>query len=908
MPRNILHSVLGDGRKVGLACLEIIAFPSISILPEFGTSQEAHAFYKHEMMNLLTQISRSFTREFGTKGVELSLELAFLTRTVQNQPYVAGIRSFFNVRVIGGESQLVDRLLASTIRHLRSLLRAERYASEELSEEAMLEVLHQINADCACSLIKEDRLHTLQSPTLYACYDYDRLGTMDDSFRRLFYDMTQYPDCYISFQLIPTRYTAQERELLINSSQVLSNLLRGVPDQRATTVVAYSAAKSAAETYQYYADHAMTPLFSYAIYVQGPQTGVNDLSQTLLQILSGSEMFTTALQTVAIPPQKIAYVQNPCTMPWILQGEIIRRRETCAMKQAGYDYTPYKRFSLCITAEEASVLFHLPIGDRSVGAGLNIEESHYAHQVFRSDVINTGDIEIGFICASARNDYIAMNLRDFTKHMLVTGTPGSGKTTFLVGLLDRLWRKHHIPFLVIEPAKNEYRALIHSIPELQVFTPGKSDISPFIYNPFLPPKNVRLETYKATLMTAFSAAVSMSTPLDKIFEDSIANCYGDHQWFDHDTSDSGAEQFNIQDFISCFQKTFEKIGYTGDAQNIGRAGFVRLRSLAHLFDCYCSIPIEHLLEHPTLIELSALESSDQKALIIALLLLAILNYVNANQLGDGQLHNIILLEEAHVLMDASRGQRPGEADPAATAQKLITRMLAEIRAYGVGMILADQSPRKVGADVVALTDAKLSFRIVEAADRQMIADSTGMTDAQQLRLSRLKPGEAMLYFGRLDVPEEIRISDYRKEHQISISLRDNELKHRTRYWSDHATLLKPYPECKLAARCAGGCPYRTRTIAKEIARRIHQREFPKKDTDLVKVQQVIQALRRLIAKECRQDTPNDTLYQCVLIHLLRLLRYNQTIYRDRRTEHPEILEITHNTAMQILSKGVQPSE
>ena len=70
--------------------------------------------------------------------------------------------------------------------------------------------------------------------------------------------------------------------------------------------------------------------------------------------------------------------------------------------------------------------------------------------------------------------------KDLAKHMLVVGTPGSGKTTFSVGLLDRLWKEHKIPFLVIEPAKNEYRALVQSIPELQVFTPGKNFISPFV--------------------------------------------------------------------------------------------------------------------------------------------------------------------------------------------------------------------------------------------------------------------------------------------------------------------------------------------------------------------------------------------------------------------------------------------
>lgn len=139
-------------------------------------------------------------------------------------------------------------------------------------------------------------------------------------------------------------------------------------------------------------------------------------------------------------------------------------------------------------------------------------------------------------------------------------------------------------------------------------------------------------------------------------------------------------------------KTFDKIGYTGETRNIGRAGTVRLKSLVNLFDNYYSIPIEDLLQKPTIIELAAIENSDEKALIISLLLLSILSYVNANYIGDGTLKNIILLEEAHVLLDAETNT--GDARPAAIAQELLKRMLAEIRAYGVGLMVADQSPEK----------------------------------------------------------------------------------------------------------------------------------------------------------------------------------------------------------------------
>ena len=88
-----------------------------------------------------------------------------------------------------------------------------------------------------------------------------------------------------------------------------------------------------------------------------------------------------------------------------------------------------------------------------------------------------------------------------------------------------------------------------------------------LFNPFVPPKNVKLETYKSTLKTAFAAAVSMSSPLDKIFEEAVNNCYSDFRWLDTYTSDDKGQTFNITDFIKCFEETFEAIEYWNDGHS-----------------------------------------------------------------------------------------------------------------------------------------------------------------------------------------------------------------------------------------------------------------------------------------------------------------------------------------------------
>ena len=562
-------------------------------------------------------------------------------------------------------------------------------------------------------------------------------------------------------------------------------------------------------------------------------------------------------------------------MPWVLSDQILNKGRNTSLWSSGMVSPALYRLPYIVTADEAASFFRLPVGSDKINAGFVVNEAGKSNKTYSENIINAGDIELGKLRAAMGNNAIGLSLKDLAKHMLIVGTPGSGKTTFSVGLLDRLWKEHHIPFLVIEPAKNEYRALVQSIPDLQVFTPGKNFISPFVFNPFCPPKNVRLETYKSTLKTAFAAGVSMSTPLDKIFEDTINNCYSDFRWLDNYTIADKGQVFNITDFIKCFEETFEEIGYTGDARNIGRAGVVRLKSLVNLFDNYFSIPIEDLLSKPTVIELAAIENADQKALIIALLLLSILAYVNANYVGEGGLRNFILLEEAHVLLDAeTNAGGEGSANPAAIAQGLVKRMLAEIRSYGVGIAIADQSPRKVGIDIVALTDIKVAFRLVERQDKEILADSTSMSELQTNRLAKLKPGEAFLFFNRLDEPEEIITPDYRLNNNISISLADEGIKQLSTYWNDKQDKLRPYPECKLCPYCETICDYNRRILAKEVARRIFKKYIGKGCKDIEKLKVVLGRISKLIVAELNDEPFSRELLSCVKVYLWRHVKYD----------------------------------
>lgn len=878
MDKYQIHS----GEFIAFEVVKISSIPHMSILSESRSAVEQSQIvisYAQSMANTLTEIYQQYKDKFTRTGVnpDLALELTWVTEPVINQPYKARINLYISVRAINQNSTLAENAVNEIMTLISSALDTDKYEYKKESLLSYYSLLKNINKDNVQAITKEERLEDLQNQYFPVCYAFDTFPTDYQDLSRIVSILIANPDCAVSFQLIPTYYTQDELVEINKSNQALNTLSRGVSDQQVGNM-SITAADKVSDLYKYYFDNKSRSLFTYNILIFGSGTSLTSVSTRVLGQLNSTYKTTPNLKFVEIPKSTaLNSIETLYSQPWVLNDFIASQERNMNIWNSGMISNALYRLPYIITADEAANFFRLPIGSDKINAGLNVNETGKSSKSYSQNLINAGDIEFGKLKSSSRNDSIGLTLKDLAKHMLVVGTPGSGKTTFSVGLLDRLWKEHKIPFLVIEPAKNEYRALVQSIPELQVFTPGKNFISPFVFNPFIPPKNVKLETYKSTLKTAFAAGVSMSSPLDKIFEDTINNCYSDFRWLDTYTIDDKGQRFNITDFIKCFQETFDEIGYTGDARNIGRAGIVRLKSLVNLFDNYFSIPIEDMLTKPTIIELAAIENSDQKALIIALLLLSILAYVNANYVGEGGLRNFILLEEAHVLLDTSSGGGEGAANPTAIAQGLVKRMLAEIRSYGVGLAIADQSPRKVGIDIVALTDIKVAFRLVEGQDKQILADSTSMSDIQVSRLAKLKPGEAFLFFNRLDEPEEIITPNYRMENKISISLSDESIKELSAYWKDKQDKLRPYPECQLCPYCKESCDYNRRVLAKEVARRIFNKHIKAGAKDIEKVVFVFSKIISLIVSELNDETFDRPLLSCVKVHLWRRIKYETNI-------------------------------
>ena len=112
-----------------------------------------------------------------------------------------------------------------------------------------------------------------------------------------------------------------------------------------------------------------------------------------------------------------------------------------------------------------------------------------------------------------------------TRHAFVAGITGSGKTNTVFHLLRQLGAE--TPFLVLDPAKTEYRAL-----PIQVFTPGDEQLSPFRMNPLevegwpKTPVSVHIDL----LRSVFGASFGLWAPLPQVLEQALHGVYRDRGW------------------------------------------------------------------------------------------------------------------------------------------------------------------------------------------------------------------------------------------------------------------------------------------------------------------------------------------------------------------------------------------
>jgi hypothetical protein len=373
--------------------------------------------------------------------------------------------------------------------------------------------------------------------------------------------------------------------------------------------------------------------------------------------------------------------------------------------------------------------------------------------------------------ASGTSGDVAVPLRSLTRHALIAGSPGSGKTTTAIEVLRQLWADHAIPFLVIEPVNSDtddYRKLAAEpgFEALEVITVGDEAGAPLRFNPFEVPAGLLVGEHVTNLLACFTVAFGLDGPLPSVYQDALNLTYL-RAGFLASERPAGADRAwpTVVGFLAAMTEVTEGLGYAGDvAAGIDAASVRRARQLVRGISGSAFLTdrpggVGRLLDHPVILELTSLAGGDEQALMIALLLNAVGEHARAARGASADLAHVTVVEEAHRLLARAEGSQRAGARARESAAAAFASALAENRKYGEGLIFTGQFPARLVADAVKNSNLKLMHRLSAEDDRRYLGETMGMDEAQRLFAARLKSGEALLYSDELAEAAHVSIAE-----------------------------------------------------------------------------------------------------------------------------------------------------
>lgn len=435
------------------------------------------------------------------------------------------------------------------------------------------------------------------------------------------------------------------------------------------------------------------------------------------------------------------------------------------------------------TLEEIRPMFSFPI----LYPGEAIERQKETDPVFSEEVSDdeeTGEIhEVISLGVSSMGYDVKFPVKQFKKHAFIAGVPGAGKTNTMLYLVTTLWRdtRQHVPFLVLEPAKQEYRALamIDGMEDLCVFSPGADTKFPLHINPFQFPVGLTLAEHIANLNTVFAGAFELIPPSPFLIDGCIEKVYIDKGWNINERNDGTKEYPTMQELYDSLKVAVEESGYEGETKsNIRsvmevRIGSLLRREIGNVYNVYqSSMEPEEWLERPIIIELESLGEGPANfmSLLISTLIREVLKIKKTSDYSRSkterykrEIEHIIFYEEAHNLIGSTTDDPVGgSVDPKISATKFLVKMLAEVRALGEGIVIADQLPTAMASEVLKNTGLKIGHRITAQDDRNLLGSTMSASADQLEEQGTFGTGQALVFYENLLRPFKMRISEWER--------------------------------------------------------------------------------------------------------------------------------------------------
>lgn len=362
-----------------------------------------------------------------------------------------------------------------------------------------------------------------------------------------------------------------------------------------------------------------------------------------------------------------------------------------------------------------------------------------------------------------KDSVVNLSLDKLTSHTFIAGSTGSGKSNTMSVILSGLI-KEGVNFLVVEPAKGEYKQDFHEVTQI----PEPSDTEPrpinifttnplcerlLHLNPFRFDPGIHVLEHVDRLLNIFGSCWELTAAMPAILKRAVEQSYESVGW-DLGSScfiESGAPCYpTFSTVVQELNNVIDNSGYSPEAKSNYRGALVtRVESLAGgiLRQIFCSekdISDKELFDSRTIIDLSRLGSPETKTLIMGVIVMLLSEYrmANAKETNRGLKH-VTVLEEAHNLLKNANNV-PGGSAIVSKSVEMISNAIAEMRTYGEGFIIVDQSPTAVDISAIKNTNTKIVMRLPEQRDCEAMASAMGLNEFQQIEIAKLGKGRAIV--------------------------------------------------------------------------------------------------------------------------------------------------------------------
>ena len=546
---------------------------------------------------------------------------------------------------------------------------------------------------------------------------------------------------------------------------------------------------------------------------------------------------------------------------------------------------PYLTPATLVSTKEMAIQLGLP--RRSTSAVTVIETQAFGRKVQRADhVAETAEraIHLGnvyHLWNEMKHNSIKLSLEQFTSHVFISGSTGSGKSNTVYQLLDQL-HQNDVKFMVIEPAKGEYKNVFGHREDVLVLGTNPLQAQMLKINPFKFPEGIHVLEHIDRLVEIFNVCWPMYAAMPAVLKDAMLEAYKTSGW-DLDTSCNlfGKALFpTFTDLLTQLEKVIQQSAFSEEVKSNYIGSLVtRVKSLTNGLNgqIFASNEIDNaqLFDSNVIVDLSRIGSQETKSLIMGILVMRLSEHRMSDATGMNQpLKHVTVLEEAHNILKRTSTEQSSEgSNVAGKAVEMLSNAIAEMRTYGEGFIIADQSPSAVDISAIRNTNTKIIMRLPDETDRRLAGKAAGVTDEQLEEIAKLPKGVAVVYqndwlepvlckihhFGEEEKPYQYepqkQLSDEKKAFHQHIA--DLLFSQKTKKQLDLVEISKSIEQSKL------GVEYKNYFL--EVVNRLEQNAIPpileKDDNYLVDlyqriIQQQIELVQKDLSVELQQHLAN----------------------------------------------------